>query len=100
MTRAIAAALVVALALPARAVDCAPADRECRLAEAVVRLDAGLAVERARVERVTAELAACRATRGVCPPPPRPDPYPWGAVLSAAAGGALVGLVVGVLLAR
>ena len=103
MPRIVATTMVAVLFTtmgPARAVDCAPADRECRLAVAVVRLDADLAVERARVERVTAELAACQATQGACPPPPRPEPYPWGAMLSAGAVGVVVGLVVGVVLAR
>lgn len=96
VVRAMSVALAVLLPITpmkARAVDCAPADRECRLAVAVIRLDADLAVEQARTDRLTRELAACRAMQGACPALPRPDPYPWRDVVTAGAVGVAVGVV-------
>lgn len=104
MTRLVATALVALLALPARAADCQPGDDACGLAVAVIRLDADLAVEQARTDRLTRELAACRATQGACQPLPPPDAYPWRDVVTAGAVGVAVGVVlwsvVGVVLSR
>ena len=62
--------------------------------------EAATAVEQARTDRLTRELAACRATQGACPALPPAAPYPWRDVAAVLTGGVAAGIILGVLLVK
>ena len=62
--------------------------------------EAATAVEQARTDRLTRELAACRSTQGACAALPPAAPYPWRDVAAVLTGGVAVGIILGVLLSK
>ena len=107
MTRALVALLVVALATPARATDCAQLppivaggtvteeQLRCVQLELAARLHDAETAEARRVEAATL-LTACEATGAIaCPPPGPPIAEVAIATVIAAALGFIAGLLVG-----